>query len=1501
MEIYKKNFELLSKNHVYSKEMEHDACGVGVIASTEGKKSRAIVEYGIEALKAVWHRGAIDADGKTGDGAGIHVEVPKDFFIEKIQVTGHDYDNSDICVGMIFLPRNDYSSQESCKTIVESELTKNNFSIYGWRQVPVNPKVLGEKALQTMPEIIQVLFKSNDPNLLDKDLERKIYETRKRIENKVFNASLNNFYICSMSSKSIIYKGLYLAEAISDFYLDLRDKRFVSRYAIFHQRFSTNTAPSWSLAQPFRAVAHNGEINTYKGNKNWMKVHEQEMSSPLFDNVENLKPVIQKGVSDSAALDNVFELLNKSGQSAPLAKLMLIPDAWSKKNKTLPKSHQQLFNFLNSTMEPWDGPAAIAATDNEWVIAANDRNGLRPLRYAITKDKMLFAGSETGMIELNEKKILSKGRLGPGEIIGVRIEKGKVFSNIQIKDYLAKEFKHFNSQIVDLDEKLSISNEKHTFDGENLRRRQYTFGISLEDLELILHPMAEDAKEATGSMGDDTPLAVLSDRYRPLYHFFRQNFSQVTNPPIDSLRENKVMSLKTRFGNLGNILDFDTLTKENIYVLNSPILSNSQFNKFINFFGKNSVAINCTFSQNDNLSAAIARIQKEAEIAVRQGVTQLVLSDKDLSSKNMPIPMLLCVGAINSFLIEKKLRGYVSINVQSGEALDTHSFATLLGVGATTVNPYLAFDSLYQRYTKKLFGQFSFDDCVQRYIKSVNAGLLKIMSKMGISVLSSYRGGCNFETVGLSRTVVNDYFPGVTSKISGIGLVGIEKKIREIHKEAFESTETVLPIGGIYRYRKNGETHQYQGRLIHLLQSAVGSNSYDAYKKYAEGIYNLPPINLRDLIDFRKKKLGPSINISEVEPIENVLKRFGSGSMSHGALSKEAHETLAIGMNRIKGASCSGEGGEDEKRFKKLDSGDSANSRVKQIASARFGVTVNYLNNCNEIEIKIAQGAKPGEGGQLPGFKVTNEIAKLRHSTPGVTLISPPPHHDIYSIEDLAQLIYDLKQINPKARVGVKLVASSGIGTIAAGVAKAKADIILISGHNGGTGATPQTSVKYVGIPWEMGLTEANQVLTLNNLRHKITLRTDGGIKTGRDVVIAAMMGAEEYGVATTALVAMGCIMVRQCHSNTCPVGVCTQDDKLREKFTGTPDKVVNLFTFIAQEVREILASLGFKSLNEIIGRTDLLMQVNKGSPNLDDLDLNPLFVQADPGNNKRYCEEPSINEVPDTLDQEIWPEIENALDGLKSIDKEFAIKNTNRAVGTRISHHLYKKYGYEKLKDDFLTLNFIGSAGQSFGAFASKGLKLNLKGDANDYVGKGLSGGKISIKLSHESNLISNENTIIGNTVLYGATSGKLFAAGQAGDRFAVRNSGAISVIEGCDSNGCEYMTGGTVVILGNVGDNFAAGMTGGMAFIYDKSLQFEKKINPNSVVWQNIETEYWKKFLKDLVYEHYFETQSTISKKIISNFDEEIKNFVQVCPKEMLDKLKNPITYNSKTKEAI
>ena len=1487
--LQKKNYNLLKKNHVYSENMEHDACGVGLVASTEGKKSREVVEYGIKALKAVWHRGAIDADGKTGDGAGIHIEIPSEFFIEKIENYGRKYDGGVICVGMIFLPRNDYNSQEKCKTLVEKNLLNNDFTIYRWRQVPINSKVLGIKAENTKPEIAQILFTPKDKSFVGKKLERKLYETRRIIEKECKINNLNQFYICSFSSKSIIYKGMFLAEALSDFYLDLKDKRFVSRYAIFHQRFSTNTAPSWDLAQPFRAIAHNGEINTLKGNVNWMKVHEQEMFSPYFENMENLKPVIPSGNSDSAALDNVFELLNISGHSAPLAKLMLIPDAWSKKSEILPKDHMQLFNFLNSTMEPWDGPAAIAGTDNEWVIAATDRNGLRPLRYTITKDKLLFAGSETGMIELDETRILSKGRLGPGEIIGLRIEKGKVFSNSEIKNYLAKEYKNFNNQIIDLDKKFIIQKEKSNFHGSELKQRQHAFGFSLEDLELILHPMVEDGKEATGSMGDDTPLAVLSDKYRPLYHFFRQNFSQVTNPPIDSLRENKVMSLKTRFGNLGNILDFSNLTEENIYVLNSPILSNSQFEKFTKYFGKNYKIFDCTFDLNETLEEAINNLKKNCEESVRQGVTQIILSDKNISEERCAIPMLLSIGAINTNLIELGLRGYVSINVQSGEMMDTHSCATMIGVGATTINPYLAFDSIYQRYQKNLFGNMNFDDCIKKYINSINLGLLKIMSKMGISVISSYRGGSNFETVGLSRTIVNEFFPGVLSKISGIGLTGIEKKIKKIHNDAFISHSNILPIGGIYRYRKNGELHQYQGKLIHLLQSAVAQKSYSTYKKYSEGIHDLPPINLRDLVDFKKRD---SIDINEVEPIENILKRFGSGSMSHGALSKEAHETLAIGMNRIKGASCSGEGGESDKRFKAMPSGDSSNSRVKQIASARFGVTVDYLNNCNEIEIKIAQGAKPGEGGQLPGFKVTKEIAKLRYSTPGVTLISPPPHHDIYSIEDLAQLIYDLKQINPNARVAVKLVASSGIGTIAAGVAKAKADIILISGHSGGTGATPQTSVKYVGIPWEMGLTEANQVLTLNNLRHTVTLKTDGGIKTGRDVIIAAMMGAEEFGVATASLVAMGCIMVRQCHSNTCPVGVCTQDENLRKKFSGTPEKVVNLFSFIAEEVREILASLGFKSLKEVIGRTDLLKQISKGSSNLDDLDLNPLFVQADPGKNKRFCEIPKINEVPDTLDQIIWPEIKNNIEKNIKTKKVFEIKNTHRAVGTRISYELYKKFGKENLKKDQISLNFKGSAGQSFGAFGIKGLKLNLYGDANDYVGKGLSGATISIKLNENSQLISNENTIIGNTVLYGATSGILYASGQAGERFAVRNSGADAVIEGCDSNGCEYMTGGNIVILGNVGDNFAAGMTGGMAFVYDKDYEFEKRVNPETVVWERPATDYWVELLKNFLKNHYENTKSNHSKYILENFDNEIDYFFQICPKEMLDKLKHPIS---------
>ena len=1499
MKLYKKNLKNLISNNIYNPKQEHDACGVGFIASTEGIKSRKVVEFGIQALKAVWHRGAVDADGKTGDGAGIHIEIPTNFFIERIENAGRKHKTGTICIGMIFLPKNDYASQEKCKTIVENELLSKNYYVYRWRQVPVNTKVLGAKAESNRPEIVQVIFKSNNTNINDDDLERDLFVIRKNIEKQANSLKLNDFYICSFSSRSIIYKGMFLAEALSEFYPDLMDKRFISRFAIFHQRYSTNTFPSWDLAQPFRTLAHNGEINTIKGNTNWMKIHEQDMNSKLFKNIDVLKPVIGVGNSDSAALDNVFELLVRSGKSVPLTKLMLIPDAWSKRRKTVSKAHQQLFNFLNSTIEPWDGPAAISATDGKWIIAAQDRNGLRPLRYTITSDKLLFAGSETGMIPFSEEKIIFKGRLGPGQAIAVDLDKGQVHDSKSLKNQISKEYKKYNKQIIDLDKKFGSTREKFIYRGDELRRRQFLAGMSIEDLELILHPMVEDAKEAVGSMGDDTPIAVLSDKYRPFSHFFRQNFSQVTNPPIDSLRENEVMSLKTRFGNTGNILDFENLTKDNIYVLESPILSNSQFEKLSDFFKKNIKVLDCTFEIKKSLRKRLDELSLEAEISIREGKKHLILSDRLVDANKASIPMALAIGAINSRLVELGIRGFASINVQTGEVLDTHSFAVLLGVGATTINSYIAFDSIYQRYEKGLFGKTSFEECVSKYIRSVDNGLLKIMSKMGISVLSAYRGGCNFEAVGLSRSVVAKYFPEMTSRISGIGIAGIEKKIKELHQKAFQKNISILPIGGIYKYRKNGETHQYQGNVIHILQSAVGNNSYTTYKKYSKIIQDLNIVNLRDLLDF--KKLNKPIDLNEVESVEAIRKRFGSGSMSHGALSAEAHETLAIGMNRIGASSCSGEGGEDSKRFNIKTNGDNANSKIKQIASARFGVTIEYLNNCSEIEIKIAQGAKPGEGGQLPGFKVSKEIAKLRHSTPGVTLISPPPHHDIYSIEDLAQLIYDLKQSNPNARVGVKLVASTGVGTIAAGVAKAKADVILISGHCGGTGASPQTSVKYVGIPWEMGLTEVNQILTLNGLRHKVTLRTDGGIKTGRDVIIAAMMGAEEFGIGTASLVAMGCIMVRQCHSNTCPVGICTQNESLRKKFTGTPDKVVNLFSFIAEEVREILSELGFKSLNEIVGRTDLLKQVSRGASNLDDLDLSPLLVQADPGVNNRYCEPNLINKVPATLDEKIYKDLKDFFGKKNKIELNYEIKNTHRAVGTRLSHYIYQNFNKKNVEKDSIIINLSGSAGQSLGAFAIKGLKLNVNGDANDYVGKGLSGATITIKPPTASNLISNENTIIGNTVLYGATSGKLYAAGQSGERFAVRNSGAEAVIEGCDSNGCEYMTGGSVVILGKVGDNFAAGMTGGMAFVYDPQDEFENYVNPNSVIWQIPETDYWKDYLKNLIKEHLEETQSKIAEKILKDFTSEYKKFKQICPKEMIGKLSNPLSLKQKKLKVI
>ncbi|WP_020590791.1 glutamate synthase large subunit [Kiloniella laminariae] len=1491
------------KNGLYNPEDEHSSCGVGLVAAIDGTPRRSVVEAGIDALKAVWHRGAVDADGKTGDGCGIHVEIPQDFFREHIERIGHKAKQGQLAIGMVFLPRTDFASQERCRVIVEREILNFGYSIYGWRQVPVNTSICGEKAGLNRPEIEQIMI-ANSAGVDDERFETDLYIIRRRIEAAAERDSIKDFYICSLSCRSIIYKGMVLAENLSDFYPDLLDERFVSSFAIFHQRFSTNTFPTWHLAQPFRVIAHNGEINTLRGNVNWMKSHECRIDHPKFgSHVEDLKPVIRPGSSDSAALDAVFELMIRSDRSLPMAKTLLVPEAWSK-NDAVPQHHKELYAYCNAVMEPWDGPAAICAFSGPWALAGTDRNGLRPLRYAITNDGLLFAGSETGMVHIDISRIIEKGRLGPGQMIAVNFKEGRLYKDHEIKDRLAGQqpFGDWLKNIMVIEDLVKIHKySQKPLNREELRRRQLAFGLTIEDMELILHPMVELAKEAVGSMGDDTPLAVLSDNVRPMHHFFRQNFSQVTNPPIDSLREKQVMSLITRLGNLGNVLDEEE-GQVTILQLDSPVLTNSEFVALSKHMGRSVGVVDCTFDANGkpgNLRNALRRIRREAEEFVREGFEHVILTDETQSSERIAIPMILATGAVHTHLVAQKLRSFCSINVRSAECLDVHYFAVLIGVGATTVNAYLAEEAIADRHRRGLFGDLSFDDCMKRYTIAVDEGLLKIMGKMGISVISSYRGGYNFEALGLSRTLVDEFFPGMPSRISGIGMSGLEEKALELHNKAWGGDSIALPVGGFYRYRAGQELHAWEGQLIHTMQTAVTNGSYSLFKKYTKGLQERPPINLRDLLDFKRDAKG-GLDVEDTESITSIRKRFITPAMSLGALSPEAHGTLNIAMNRIGAKSDSGEGGEVPERYVPKANGDNENSAIKQVASGRFGVTAEYLNKCREIEIKVAQGAKPGEGGQLPGFKVTELIARLRHATPGVTLISPPPHHDIYSIEDLAQLIYDLKQINPDAKVCVKLVARSGIGTIAAGVAKAKADVILISGNVGGTGASPQTSVKFAGIPWEIGLSEVHQVLTLNGLRNKITLRTDGGLKTGRDIVIAALLGAEEYGVGTASLVAMGCIMVRQCHSNTCPVGVCTQDDDLRARFAGTPEKVVNLFSFIAEEVREILASLGFKTLNEIIGRTDLLKQVSRGAPHLDDLDLNPLLALADAGDSERYCTAVERNPVPDSLDAQIIEDAKPFFDVGEKMQLLYNVRNTHRAVGTRLASMITRRFGMKGLQPDHITVRMRGSAGQSLGAFAVQGMKLEVFGDANDYVGKGLSGGTIVVRPLASSKLQTQDNTIIGNTVLYGATAGKLLAAGQAGERFAVRNSGADVVVEGCGSNGCEYMTGGTAVILGDVGLNFGAGMSGGMAFVYDPNRLLPKRINSDTVIYQQIETEHWEGVLLDLMREHQQETGSVYTERLLNDWQRIKGDFWQVIPKEMLARLAHPASVETELKTA-
>ena len=1489
---HRTNLATLADAHIDT--TEHDACGVGLVAALDGRARREVVLAGIDALKAVWHRGAVDADGKTGDGAGIHVEIPQDFFAEAVRNGGDKLKPGRIAVGMVFLPKTDFGAQERCRQICETEILNAGYAIYGWRQVPINAAVIGEKANVTRPEIEQILIW--DPRARDDaSYERDLYVIRRRIEKQAIAAQISELYLCSLSCRSVIYKGMFLAEDLSSFYPDLLDERFASRFAIYHQRYSTNTFPTWRLAQPFRMIAHNGEINTLHGNVNWMKSHETRLSHPaLDDHMADIKPVIQAGNSDTACLDNVFELLVRGGRDAPMAKAMLMPESLGN-NATMAPPHHDLFLYCNAVMEPWDGPAALCATDGTWVIGGMDRNGLRPMRYSVTNDGLLIVGSETGMVKLAEHNISAKGRVGPGQCIGVNLETGRMYLDWELKDELAgrKPFGSWTRLTKRIDEIVKQDQAEPTlYAGEALRRRQLAIGTTMEELETILHPMVEDGAEAVGSMGDDTPIAVLSHHYRGLHHYFRQMFSQVTNPPIDSLRETRVMSLKTRLGNLGNILD-ENPEQCDMLMLDSPVLSTAQFNAMRDYMGTSACEVDCTFPVAEGeagLRRAIERIRREAEEGVRSGSVHVILTDENQGPERAAIPMILAVGGVHTHLVKTSLRTFTSLNARVAECLDVHCFAVLIGAGATTVNAYMAQESVADRHRRGLFGQLTLTEAVAKYKKAVDKGLLKVMSKMGISVISSYRGGMNFEAIGLSRALVNEFFPGVPSRISGIGLSGIARRIVELHARAWDADVVSLPVGGLHKLRRGAEAHAFDGPLIHTLQEAVASDSYQMFKRYSEGVRRGPPVALRDLLDFRAEGRKP-IALEEVESITEIRKRLLAPGISLGALSPEAHETLSIAMNRIGARSDSGEGGEDPARAKPRANGDNANSAIKQIASGRFGVTAEYLNNCREIEIKVAQGAKPGEGGQLPGFKVTALIAKLRHSTPGVTLISPPPHHDIYSIEDLAQLIYDLKQINPDALVCVKLVSRSGIGTIAAGVAKARADAILVSGHSGGTGASPISSIKYAGLPWEMGLSETHQVLQLNRLRHRVRLRTDGGLKTGRDVVVAAMLGAEEFGIGTASLVAMGCIMVRQCHSNTCPVGVCTQDETLRKKFEGTPEKVISLFSFVAEEVREILASLGFRKLTDVIGRTDLLKQVSRGADDLDDLDLNPLLVRADAGVHASYCTMEGRNEVPETLDADMIRDAAPLFQRGEKMQLAYNIRNTHRAIGTKTSAMITRQYGMNGLQPGHLTVRLRGTAGQSLGAFAVRGLKLEVFGDANDYVGKGLSGGQIVVRPAPSSTLVWNENTIIGNTCLYGATAGELFAAGQAGERFAVRNSGATAVVEGTGANACEYMTGGTVVILGATGDNFGAGFTGGQAFIHDADRTFEKRLNPETLLWQRLASAHWEGVLKALIQKHVAETGSRFAARLLNDWAAERDSFWHIVPKEYAKYLARPM----------
>ena len=1469
---------------LYNPENEHDACGVGLVVQINGKRSHSIVERGLQVLENMEHRGAESADNKTGDGAGLMLQIPHEFILlQGIAVPERGLYGT----GLVFLPKQK-SQAEACIKIMREKIEAEGLMLTAVRDVPVNSDILGEISLSNEPQIKQIFVTGGSDQ---KQLELKLYLVRKKIEKTVTQSTIsekNSFYIVSLSTQRIVYKGMLTSEQLRHYFPDLTDSRLTSAIALVHSRFSTNTMPTWPLAQPFRLLGHNGEINTIKGNRFWMEARESVLKSEQLGDLKEIFPIIQPEMSDSASFDNALEFLVMSGKSLPHAIAMMVPESWNDKNP-ISSDLKAFYEYHSIFMEPWDGPATLLFTDGRYCGGTLDRNGLRPARYLITKDDIMIVASETGVQNIDINNIKEKGRLSPGKMLMVDTETGQVMYDPELKKNLAKAFPYkewLNDNRIDIS---NISSGRSVKNGiSNYHSMLQTFGYSKEDAEVLILPMAKDGQEPTNSMGNDASLAVFSDKPQLLFNYFRQLFAQVTNPPIDPIREELVMSLTGYIGSLHkNMLD---AIPEHCKVVKTknPVITNKEFDLIINlrYKGFTTEVLPMVFpvkDGKDGMEKSLKELCLQAEKAVDAGKNYIVLSDKNVNKDMAPIPSLLAVSAVHHYLIDKRKRMQIDLVVESGEPREIMHFALLFGYGANVINPYLAFSIIENQIAKNNLN-LDFDTAEKHFIKAINKGLLKVLSKMGISTLRSYRGAQIFEAVGLNSSILSKYFKGTTSKIEGADLSDIANDVIKNHKKGFFSEElpdALTENNGIYNFRKTGEKHSWSPEVIAKLQIATKTGNYQIFKEYSKLVDENPgKIFLRDFLDYKRNP----INISEVEPVSEITKRFVTGAMSYGSISADAHEAMAIAMNKLGGKSNTGEGGEDPERFKKRPDGTSARSAIKQVASGRFGVTTEYLVNADELQIKIAQGAKPGEGGQLPGYKVDEIIAKTRHSIPGISLISPPPHHDIYSIEDLAQLIFDLKNVNPKARVTVKLVSESGVGTVAAGVAKAKADMILISGCEGGTGASPSSSIKHAGLPLEIGLAETQQTLVMNNLRGQVRLQADGQLKTGKDIIISALMGAEEYGFATSALIVLGCVMMRKCHVNTCPRGVATQDPELRKRFIGRYEYLINYFTFLAEEVREHLAALGYKNLDEIIGRTDLIEYIPEGyNEKVKKLDFSKLlFIPAEAKKNALRNVKKQLHRIDDVIDRSLIEEAKVAIENGLSVSLNRDIKNTDRTVGAMLSGEIALRYGYAGLPEDTIKCSFKGSAGQSFGAFLAKGISFRLEGDANDYLGKGLSGGKITVVPPIGYDFKPENNIIVGNTLLYGATSGQVFINGRAGERFCVRNSGGVAVVEGVGDHCCEYMTGGRTVVLGSTGRNFAAGMSGGVAYVWNVNGDFDYFCNMEMVELSLIEDMSDNRELKELITEHYKYTQSPLAKMLLDSWENYVDQFIKVVPIE-------------------